>query len=97
MAVTFTGSYSVWGDRLVAFGTLTTGADAQSGAAILPGLKNIDFAHVAHKGAQSAGTDAVVNVTWNINKDSAGAAAPGYLQLQSAISGRSYSVFALGR
>lgn len=90
MAVTFTGNYSVWGDRVVAFGDATL-TDITSGAIALPGLKRIDFANVVIKSAASAGFG------WVINVNSAGSATDGFLQITSASTSGIYSVIALGR
>jgi hypothetical protein len=97
MAVTFTGNYSVFGDRVTVFGDITLDANNTSGAVELPGVKNLDFAHVTPKAAQSAGTDAVVGITTTVNKGSGGTTIGGMLRMQSGISGSVYTVIAFGR
>lgn len=90
MAVTFTGFYSVWGDRVVSFGDATLTSQT-SGAVEIPGMKRIEFAQVTYKSAASAG------LGWVINANSAGSSVDGYLQITSASTGGIYSVIALGR
>jgi hypothetical protein len=90
MAVTFTGNYSVWGDRIVVFGDITLGGQT-SGAVEIPGLKKIDFAVATYKTAATAG------LGWTINAASGGTSTNGMLQIRSASTDGVYSVIALGR
>jgi hypothetical protein len=90
MAVTFTGAYSVFGDRIVAMGDATL-TDLTSGGIALPGLSRIDAALVCTRDAASAG------VGYTINANSAGSAVNGSLLISSASANGVYSVFALGR
>lgn len=90
MAATFTGFYSVWGDKVVVFGNATL-TDITSGSVELPGLKRIDFAQVAYNSAASAGLGYVINA------NSAGSSVNGSLQITSASTSGIYSVIAVGR
>lgn len=90
MAVTFTGSYTVFGDKIVSIGNATL-TDLTSGAVALPGLSRIEYALVCTKSGASAG------VGYTVNANSAGSATNGSILISSASTGGVYSVFAIGR
>lgn len=90
MAVTFTGSYSVFGDKIVTVGNATL-TDLTSGAVALPGLKYIDYALVCTKSGASAG------VGYSVNAASGGTASNGSILISSASTDGVYGVFAIGR
>lgn len=91
MAVEFTPTVSVFGDQRVVYGTLTmTGVTS---GAVSTGLEVINGGSIVPQ-SQASGVPVPL---YHFNRNSAGAASNGMIQIQSCTAGDTFNIFCFGK
>lgn len=91
MAVEFTPTLSVFGDQRVAYGLLTM--TAVTSGAVSTGLDKIYGGSIVPQSQSSA----VPGPLYHFNRNSAGAASNGMIQIQSCTAGDTFNIFVFGK